>query len=80
MKKLSIISAIFIFISCNNTSENSDSSQKSDSVGLTNPSKIDTLKQPSGVVNSSVISTDTAAMNTQNTIKKADSIKKEQSK
>ncbi|MEO6454048.1 MAG: hypothetical protein ABIN97_08255 [Ginsengibacter sp.] len=81
MKKLFIVSAIFIFCSCDNTANNTnEAGANTDSVGLTNPVVIDTLKHPSGMDNSSVISTDTAAMNVQNTINKADSIAKENKK
>ncbi len=81
MKKLCIISAIFLLNSCGDSSENNATyTGNNDSVGLTNPTVIDTLKHPSGVVNSSVISTDTAAINVQNTFKKADSIAAERNK
>lgn len=75
MKKLYIVSAILLLNSCSNSTTNDEvKSNSTDSGGLTNPSAIDTVKHPSGVDNSSVISTDTAAMNVQNTIKKADSV------
>ena len=80
MKKLCIIATIFIFLnSCSNSSDNNNKELKNgtDSTGLSNPITIDTVKHPSGIDNSSVISTDTAAMNVQNSIKKADSIAKE---
>ncbi len=84
MKKLCIISALFISLSsCNNSTNNDEDNNKSnttDSSDLTNPSAIDTVKHPTGMDNSSVISTDTAAMNVQNTIKKADSIEKTEKK
>ncbi len=84
MKKFCIISALFISLtSCNSTNNDEDNNNKdntADSSGLTNPSAIDTVKHPTGMDNSSVISTDTAAMNVQNTIKKADSIEKEENK
>ncbi len=85
MKKLCIISALFIFlISCssstNNDADKDNKNNTADSSGLTNPSAIDTVKHPTGMDNSSVISTDTAAMNVQNTIKKADSIAKQKNK
>ena len=75
MKRICFILLAYTFSSCNNAGENA-ASKSSDTVGNTNPISIDTIKHPSGVDNSSVISTDTAAMNVQNTIKKADSIKK----
>jgi len=74
MKKLIGIYAIcFICASCgSNTSDNqTGANNTSDSGGLTNPIAIDTVKHPSGMVNSNVISTDTAAMNVQNSINKA---------
>ena len=75
MRKLCIVAALYIFSSCTNSESNTSSENKSDSVGNTNPISIDTVKHPSGMDNSSVISTDTAAMNVQNTINKADSLK-----
>ena len=82
MKKLCFFSAVFFIISScgNSTSNNAGSSNGSDSIGLTNPSSIDTVKHPTGMDNSSVISTDTAAINVQNTFKKADSIAKAKNK
>ena len=76
MTKLLIISAIVLLSSCGNADNNSTTNSNGDTAGLTNPSAIDTVKHPSGVDNSSVISTDTAAMNVQNSIRKADSAKK----
>jgi hypothetical protein len=77
MKKLLIISAISILTSCGNSTDTDKTNVgNTDSSGLSNPVVIDTLKHPSGVDNSSVISTDTAAINVQNTYKKADSVKK----
>ncbi|MCW3091632.1 MAG: hypothetical protein JWP81_2701 [Ferruginibacter sp.] len=66
---------LYLFCSCNNSDNNTSTGNKTDTVGNTSPVSIDTVKHPSGVDNSSVISTDTAAMNVQNTIRKADSIK-----
>ncbi len=80
MKKLCIVSAIFIISSCGDSTDNNATNNKvtntdgTDTGGLTNPITIDSVKHPSGVDNSSVISTDTAAMNVQNTYKKADSV------
>jgi hypothetical protein len=75
MKKLIGVSALFIVLtSCNgnHSSENNDSSGDTNSnAGLTSPSANDTTKQPDGMVNGSVISTDTAAMNVQNSENKA---------
>ncbi len=77
MKKIFITSVIFIFLSsCSNSSNNDgDKGNSTDSAGLTNPVAIDTTKHPTGVDNSNVISTDTAAMNTGNAYKKLDSAK-----
>jgi hypothetical protein len=74
MKKLHMISVAFLLASCGNSSQDTSASG-ADTVGKTNPIAIDTIKHPSGVDNSSVISTDTAAMNVQNTIRKADTVK-----
>lgn len=77
MKKLLVVSVLFVALySCNGSSSDSAANNSTDSAGLTNPTAIDTTKHPSGVDNSSVISTDTAAMNTQNSYKKIDSAKK----
>ncbi|WP_018612859.1 hypothetical protein [Segetibacter koreensis] len=57
----------------NLSNNNETTGNTTDSTGLTNPSAIDTTKHPSGMDNSNVISTDTAAMNTSNAYKKADS-------
>ena len=66
---------IFILCSCGNADNNTNNGNSGDSIGVTNSSTGDTVKHPSGVDNSSVISTDTAAINIQNTIRKADSLK-----
>ena len=76
MTKLFVISALVALSSCGNADNNGTTNSNSDSGGLTNPTLMDTVKHPSGVDNSSVISTDTAAMNVQNSIRKADSAKK----
>lgn len=78
MKNLSVILVVCIFISCNNSSGNETGEKRKDS-SLSN-SNIDTPAHPSGVDNSAVISTDTAAINVQNTFKKADSIANEKKK
>lgn len=78
MKKISIFSLLLIALtSCsgNSTDNNSGAGNTTDSSGLTNPVAIDTTKHPTGVDNSNVISTDTAAMNTSNAYKKLDSAK-----
>jgi hypothetical protein len=75
MKKLIVLSALFIVsISCNskNSTENNDATgDTTNKAGLTNPSANDTTKQPDGMINGSVISTDTAAINVQNAENKA---------
>ena len=76
MKKLFVISALVVLSSCGNADNDAASTSNSDTTGLTNPTAIDTIKHPSGVDNSAVISTDTAAMNVQNSIRKADSAKR----
>lgn len=75
MKKIAIVLSMFIFSGCGNSSDNNTSTGNSDSAGYTSPSPGDTLKSPSGVDNSSVISTDTAATNAKNSIDKLDSAK-----
>lgn len=77
MKKYFVFILFIGLISCGQSSSsgNAASGNTTDSTGLTNPTAIDTTKHPTGMDNSSVISTDTAAMNTSNTYKKADSIK-----
>ena len=81
MKKLCIVLTIFIFLSnCSDSNNDGGKSTGADSSGLTNPVSIDTVKHPTGMDNSSVISTDTAAMNVQNTIKKADSVENQKKK
>ena len=80
MKKIVLIGAIVsVFTACGgNTADDSKAVENSttDSVGLTNPISIDTVKHPTGMENSNVISTDTAAMNTQNSINKAKAAQK----
>ncbi len=79
MKKIWIGSFFIIAVSsCSgNSSENETlEGSNTNSPGLTNPVAIDTTIHPSGMSNSNVISTDTAAMNTSNAYKKLDSAKK----
>jgi hypothetical protein len=86
MKKLLMVSALFIALaSCNSSSSNESASGSSESTtsgdttnkqGLTNPSAIDTTKHPDGMINSEAITTDTAAMNTQNSVNKAKAAQK----
>lgn len=76
MKKHFIVSALIITLySCSGNTADANGNT-TDSTGLTNPTAIDTTKHPTGVDNSSVISTDTAAMNVQNSYKKLDSAQK----
>lgn len=78
MNKLCIVSALFILLSScggNSTDNASANGNNTDSTGLTNPVTIDTTKHPTGMDNSNIISTDTAAMNTSNAYKKLDSAK-----
>jgi hypothetical protein len=81
MKKLAFIGAIACVLTACGGSDTTDtqageSNASTDSVGLTNPISIDTVKHPTGMENSNVISTDTAAMNTQNSINKAKAAQK----
>lgn len=73
MRKIISFSAfILLLASCNGSSESrATDSDTTNSAGMTNPSAIDTTKHPDGMINGDVISTDTAAMNTQNAIDKA---------
>ncbi len=78
MKELCVVSVLFIALgSCsgNSSGNNTTAGNSTDTAGLTNPTAIDTTKHPTGMDNSSVISTDTAAMNTSNAYKKLDSAK-----
>jgi hypothetical protein len=78
MNKLIIASLLLIsFCSCGASSSDNNNTT-TDGAGLTNPTAIDTTKHPSGMDNSSVISTDTAAMNVQNSYKKIDSARKKE--
>ena len=77
MKKLFIPAILCCLFSCGNADNTGTTESGTDTVGQTNPIVIDTMKHPSGVDNSSVISTDTAAMNVQNAYKKADSANKQ---
>ena len=79
MKKLCVVTVLIIAISsCSGSSSgnNADAGNTTDTSGLTNPTAIDTTKHPTGMDNSNVISTDTAAMNTSNAYKKLDSARK----
>lgn len=79
MRKITILSALFIALTAcggSDTTDNKAGSDTTDKFGPTNPTAIDTTKHPDGVINGSVISTDTAAMNVQNSINKAKEAKK----
>ena len=77
MKKLVVLVILVALYSCGgSSSDNAAAGNTTDTAGLTNPTAIDTTKHPTGMDNSSVISTDTAAMNVQNAYKKIDSAKK----
>ena len=73
MRKITILSALVIAFSSCGGSGSTDNNAVGDTAnaGLTNPTAIDTTKHPDGMINGSVISTDTAAMNMQNSINKA---------
>jgi hypothetical protein len=65
MKKILSATALFLLMmSCANSGDNGGST---DTTGTTNPSAIDTTQHPNGMTNGSVISTDTAHMNVDNT-------------
>lgn len=68
-KSLLLFAVICSVMACNSNQESV--AEGEDTAGLTNPIVIDTVKHPGGVVNSNVISTDTAAMNVENAIEKA---------
>ena len=75
MKKLTLLFAVFAIINgCDNSGNTVDKNNTDavDSAGLVSPT--DSINPPGGVINSSAISTDTAAINVQNTLKKKDSI------
>jgi hypothetical protein len=72
MKNIFIAAVLMITLSNCNTSPGNDEKANENGSGLKGAS--DTIHQPSGVINSSPISTDTAAINVQNSIKKADSL------
>lgn len=78
MKKLLAGAILLIALSScggGTTDNNAVAGDTTDNTGLTNPVAIDTTKHPTGMDNSNVISTDTAAMNTSNAYKKLDSAK-----
>jgi hypothetical protein len=77
MKKLLTGILLLAITSCNSNAGNTGENN-TENGGLTNPTAIDTTKHPSGMENSSVISTDTAAMNVQNSINKAKEAEKKE--
>lgn len=75
MKKLAILFAVFTTLnSCDNSTNTNEKNNTGivDSTGLISPT--DSINPPGGVISSTPISTDTAAINMQNTLKKKDSI------
>ena len=77
MKKLAFLITVFAVINgCDNSTNSSEKGDTDgiDSTELTSPT--DSINPPGGVINSSAISTDTAAIDVQNTLKKKDSIEK----
>ncbi len=79
MKKIWIGSLLLIALTgCggNSSGNNAAAGDSTNNAGLTNPVTIDTTKHPTGMDNSNIISTDTAAMNTSNAYKKLDSAKR----
>lgn len=75
---LGLFAIVFTLISCGGVStENNADRSDTGQADLNNPSAIDTTKHPDGMINGSVISTDTAAMNMQNAVDKAKAGKKQ---
>src|SRR5438045_1727041 len=78
MRKIIVCSALLInMVACNSNSSSSNKAagDTTQNTGLTNPSSVDTTKHPDGVVNVTVISTDTAAINVQNSVNKGKELK-----
>jgi hypothetical protein len=70
MNKIPVLIVFVVFLSgCGGNT--SDSSTVNETGKSSNPTAIDTVKHPGGMANQNVISTDTAAMNMQNSINKA---------
>ncbi|HSU52097.1 MAG TPA: hypothetical protein VLJ41_15930 [Segetibacter sp.] len=72
-KSLLFLALSTCLVACNSSGSSGNSDATKDTAnetGLTNPSSVDTTKHPDGVINGSVISTDTAAINVQNSIDK----------
>lgn len=77
MKKPLVLSTLFVALAaCNGSGNNRGDNDTANQAGMTNPSAIDTIKAGDGIINSNVISTDTAAINVQNSIDKANEAKK----
>lgn len=78
MKKILVIfSALTIsFVACNNAENGSNENKKPDETSAS----FDTTQHPNAVTNDAVISTDTAAMNTQKAEEKLDSANKKKNK
>lgn len=75
MKKFAPFFLVFAIINgCDNSTNTVEKNNTNsiDSTGLVSPT--DSINPPGGVINSSPISTDTAAINMQNTLRKKDSI------
>ena len=83
MKSLIIVSVTLCMICSCGDADNANNGNVDlpvDSMAKANSNAVDTITHPTGVDNSSAISTDTAAINVQNTIDKADSIAKQKKK
>ena len=80
MKLYTIIAVILFITACGDAANTGDQNTTTDTSTSTQMEPTDTTRQPSGMDNSSAISTDTAAMNVQNTVKKADSIQQQKNK
>ena len=79
MRKIVIFSALTISLaSCGGSGSTDSNTVRSDTgqSGMNHSSAIDTSKHPDGMINGSVISTDTAAINMQNSVNKAKQAKK----
>ena len=78
MIKVAILFAVLISVSgCNGSAENNAANADSaNAAGMTTSSTTDTTTPGDGMINSNVISTDTAAMNMQNSVNKANQDKK----
>ncbi len=77
MKKLALLFTLIAIINGCNNSTNAVEKNDKGGVDSTRPrSPSDSINPPGGVISSSPISTNTAAFNMQNTLKKKDSIEK----